>query len=123
MKTVTRYAVTGFATTAADFGIFVLMSAWFGLSALLSHAIATSIILPISFLGQRNLAFRSQGRVNRQALEFVLVTVSNVTLVQPIVLLLVPWPIAAKVVAICVGIAWNFCWFNGLIFSTKRGRR
>jgi putative flippase GtrA len=63
------------------------------------------------------VAFRVRRKLTPQALEFQGVTLSNVMLVQPIVVLLVPGLLTAKLAAIFVGVTWNFCWFNRRVFA------
>lgn len=115
MKSFTRYLLVGLATTALDFGLFVALVHW-GWPKLAAHLACVALILPLSFFGQRVFAFRSLARMDRQAVEFLAVTLSNVFLVQPLVLLAVPSAPWGKVSAIVIGVTWNFLWFNLRVF-------
>jgi putative flippase GtrA len=97
-----------------DFVLFVGLVS-LGWHRLAAHLVCIAIVLPLSFFGQR-IAFESKRKLPQQMGEFLVVTLSNVFLVQPVVLLLIPSPSIAKGAAIVVGIAWNFCWFNARVF-------
>lgn len=116
MKFFTGYLLVGLATTALDFGLFVALAHCGGWPKLGAHVACVILILPLSFFGQRVIAFRSVARMNRQAVEFLGVTLLNAFLVQPLVLLTIASPRWAKFGAIVAGIAWNFVWFNLRVF-------
>lgn len=140
-----RFGLVGTATTLLDLALFNLLSGpWLELPLVPAHLLASIVTLTTSFFSQRNLVFAGQdGRWSRQAVRFVLVTVTGVALVQSIVLngmaailqhahgqwsLLasVPpehWPVTqrngAKAAAMVVGITWNFLWFRNWVFGRK----
>ncbi len=123
MNTLTRFALVGTLTTALDFTLFNgALSLGLGVGP--AHAASTSVILPLSFLGQRR-AFRSSGRPWSQALRFSLVTIVGAYGVQVGVLAAAVELVGAvavgpanlaKLAAMSVGIAWNFALFRWFVF-------
>lgn len=123
MNTLVRFALVGTLTTALDLALFN-GGLSLGLGVGPAHALSTSIILPLSFLGQRR-AFRSSGQPWSQALRFGLVTIVGAYGVQVGVLAAAVELVGAvavgpanlaKLAAMAVGIAWNFVLFRWFVF-------
>lgn len=123
MKTILRFATVGCTTTALDVLVFNL-GVIAGLPALWAHLVSSSIILPLSFLGQR-AAFRAHGPQQGQALRFAVVTGVGVFCFQPVVLSEAMRAVAiaglaqanaAKGAAIGAGIIWNLALFRWFVF-------
>ncbi len=123
MNTLVRFALVGTLTTALDIALFNWgLSLGIGVGP--AHAASTSIILPLSFIGQRR-AFRASGQPSSQALRFGLVTIVGAYGVQVGVLAAAVELVGAvavgpanlaKLAAMAVGIAWNFALFRWIVF-------
>jgi len=125
INTLLRFGLVGACTTLLDLTLFnVLLALGPGVGP--SHALSTSVILPISYVGQRRAFLASDRRPWVQALRFVLVTVVGAYGVQSCVLAAgvqifgssAPLPAnLAKLSAMAVGIAWNFALFRWFVFA------
>lgn len=126
MNTLLRFAAVGTATTCLDILLFNL-GLMFGLPPVQSHAASTAFILPISFIGQRR-AFRSSSKPLLQACRFLQVVVVGAFVVQVIVLFVMLAALgsspaganASKLVAMAIGIAWNFVMFCFYVFPATQ---
>lgn len=126
MSTLLRFALVGAVTTLIDILLFNL-GMMFGLPPVQSHTASTALILPISFIGQRR-AFRSSSKPLLQACRFLQVVVVGAFVVQVIVLFVMLAALgstpaganASKLVAMAIGIAWNFVMFRFYVFPATQ---
>lgn len=124
-----RFVIIGVLNTAIDFVIlFALTSAGMGLW--LANIFSTSVALGFSFFANRSFTFKSTGKINRQVLPFLLVTLTGLWLWQPLVIFTVTnvidaaWGSAivlliAKTLATVVSMTWNYLLYNRVVFRGK----
>jgi putative flippase GtrA len=77
-----RYVLVGGAATVADYGSYYLLTRASGMDSLTANPLSYMAGNVISFLGHRNVTFRSRGRVSSQYLRFICVTVVGIAISQ-----------------------------------------
>lgn len=80
-----RFGLVGIGNTLFNFVILNIAFFLLGQSKIVSGIIATLFALTLSFFLNRNFVFRHAGQPSRQALRFVLVTLTGVMLIQNVV--------------------------------------
>jgi putative flippase GtrA len=125
-----RFGLVGVGNTLVDLiGYTVLVTA--GMPMVVANLISTSAGMVLSFTLNRNFTFRAKsGDARLQLLLFFLVTATGLWVMQPVVIALctgmfsglggTPAVVAPKLVALAVGLVWNYILYSKLVFRTKR---
>ncbi len=118
-----RYNVVAIIATATDFSIFILLSnftqIWY-VTATFASAVCGGIV---SFILNRNWAFMSKdGKLSNQALKYILIWNGSIVLNTAGLYLIVETShidevIAKVLVAIVVGVGFNFLMYKYFIFK------
>lgn len=130
-----RYVAAGLFNSALDLGLYTLLSTWLRVYPVWSNVISTSITMCISFALNGRWVFRSRQLGVGSFVGFVAITLSSGWLVQGaviwVILHVLPplapsipetmLSVAAKVVAMGVGMLWNYFGYRWL-FSAPRGK-
>ena len=122
--------MVGLANTVIDFGLLFALRA-LGLAIIPANMISTAAALTFSFFANRRFTFASSGGYLWQAVNFVVVTLIGLWVLQPVVLLigtgiLTPslgegWALfVAKVIATVVSMVWNYLLYDRVVFRGQR---
>ncbi|MFH1308587.1 MAG: GtrA family protein [Patescibacteria group bacterium] len=131
-----KYAVTGFANTAVDFGVLNLLmwmtSVYSGKSIFLLNSISFLIAVIHSYFWNKFWAFKSKDKnIAGQFLQFVVISLVAVlingaivytisSLVSPMFNLSIEaWANIAKALATVVSLIWNFLGYKFIVFKKK----
>lgn len=125
-----RFGLVGIGNTLVDLiGYTVLMTV--GLPMVVANLISTSAGMVLSFTLNRNFTFRAKaGDARLQLVLFFVVTASGLWVMQPVVIALCGGlfsglggtlaVVAPKLVALAIGLVWNYVLYSKLVFRTKR---
>lgn len=140
-----RFASVGAMNTIIDFSILNLLVFGAGIPRIPANLVSATVAMTFSFLANRRFVFKSNNRGRKQVIQFVLVTVTGLYVVQTIVIYglteLWVWPLeslydlisgldiaqdisqnfvitnGAKVVATAMTMIWNFVLYQRLVFA------
>ena len=121
-----RFALVGGTNTAIDFGILFLLHG-LGLNKYVANAISTSVAFIFSFFANRSFTFKSKNDARKQAIPFLVVTLTGLWILQPAVIWLVLLPLQgldqnialfiAKLAATVVSLVWNYILYSRFVFK------
>ena len=127
--------MVGIVNTIVDFGIFLSLASLFHVPTILANVISTSCALAVSYLLNKKAVFGNTDTHNyRQISLFIVVTLTGLWLIQSVVIVQVSywlgttlggnipqtWTlVAAKLVATCVSLVWNYLWYSRVVFPKK----
>ncbi|HEY5805807.1 MAG TPA: GtrA family protein [Candidatus Saccharimonadales bacterium] len=135
-----RFIAVGLTNTAVDFAFFNLGILVFGLVPAFASIFSTSIAMMVSFLLNKKVVFKAEGKVlSRQLPSFLAVTIFTQWFVQAVVITggvalleaffrainyndsIPSWlaPNAAKVAAIAIGAVTNYMLYSRWVFRKK----
>lgn len=129
-STASRFALVGVANTAIDVVLFTLLTAA-GAGVVVANMASTSAGMAFSFVANRAFSFRSTSSVRSTLVPFLTVTLVCVWVIHPLVILAVshvlhgagvadtPAALGGKVVAIAVGLVWNYTWYRRVVFADR----
>lgn len=121
-----RFVSVGILNTAIDVAVLFALTAM-GVELWTANVVSTSTALVFSFLVNRSFTFNSRGRILRQVLPFLAVTIFGLWVIQPLVMLGVLFVVdplwnedlalfVAKMLATVVSMTWNYLLYNRLVF-------
>jgi len=142
-NTKVRFAAIGVINTSIDFVLLNIFAHAVGLPRIPSNLLSASVAMVFSFFANRSVVFKSNsGDKKRQAIMFLVVTVTGVYLIQNMVIFafadLWLWPLetvrdiigildeeifitnGAKTLATAVTLVWNFLFYDRLVFGGKK---
>ena len=121
-----RFALVGGTNTAIDFGILFLLHG-LGVDKYVANIISTSVAFVFSFFANRSFTFKSKKDARKQAIPFIIVTLTGLWILQPIVIWLVLLPLQslnqdmalfiAKLGATVVSLVWNYILYSKFVFK------
>ena len=121
-----RFALVGGTNTAIDFGILFLLHG-LGVNKYVANIISTSVAFVFSFFANRSFTFKSKKDARKQAIPFIIVTLTGLWILQPIVIWLVLLPLQslnqdmalfiAKLGATVVSLVWNYILYSKFVFK------
>lgn len=129
-----RFGLVGVINTAVDFGILAMLAVLTSAPVLLANVISTSCALMVSYVLNKKAVFGDQSSDNtRQVLQFLVITLSGLWLVQTAVISLVMWiistlsssfdPVTAlligKIFATGASLVWNYLWYSKVVFTKE----
>jgi putative flippase GtrA len=85
-----RFGIVGIASTAIDF-IILFTLVLFGLPALASNFISTSIAMVFSFFTNKSFTFKNDSAGKKHFVYFVIITLFGLWIIQPIIIVGVEW--------------------------------
>lgn len=126
-----RFALVGGANTALDFLLlFIFVS--LGFNAIVANYFSTGIAFIFSFFVNKSFTFKSKsGNVRKQFIQFVLVTMFGLWVLQPIIILVVTALLSpfgldsnvslflAKIIATFGSLVWNYLFYSKLVFKKE----
>lgn len=127
-----RFALVGVINTVVDFAIFLTLAKLIGLPAVIANVVSTSCALAVSYLLNKKAVFGNTDANNhRQIMQFILVTLTGLWVLQAIVITVVSGLIGAllsstlllvvaKAAATVVSLTWNYLWYSRVVF--RKGR-
>lgn len=117
-----RFLISGGSAAALEYGLFLLMTAWWSGQGLVFVAQTVSFMagMVVSFGLNKYWSFQSTGHTGRQfvqyaGLAFLNIVLSNLVL-SGLLALAVP-ALVAKLIVMAMVAAWNFVIFQRLIFG------
>ncbi len=122
-----RFGVVGVINTLVDFGLLFTLR-YFGLPALSSNLISTSVAFVLSFGLNKKVVFRSKDTdIRRELILFVVTTLFGLWVLQTVVIALVEYVAPAsslslfvgKVLATLVTLSWNYVMYSRVVFKKK----
>ena len=139
-NTKVRFAAIGVINTVIDFAILNVFAHAVGLPRIPSNIISASVAMVFSFFANRHVVFDAKtGDARKQAVMFVLVTMSSVYVIQNLVIFgltdVWTWPLdtahdvigvleeevfitnGAKAAATAASLVWNFIFYQRLVFK------
>lgn len=139
-STKVRFAAIGVINTAIDFGFLNLFAHAFGVPRIPANIMSASIAMCFSFFMNRTVVFNGRsGDARRQAVLFVLVTLTSAYLIQNVIIYfftdLWTWPLTtthdiiglldeevfitngAKAAATLGSLVWNYIFYNRVVFK------
>lgn len=124
-----RFAIVGGFNTAIDFVILFSLVA-FGLPAVGSNYISTTIALIFSFIANKSFTFKDTGKNSKTKFAyFLIITLFGLWVIQPIIItataymisdLGIPDPIVlfvGKMIATIVTLVWNYLLYRKFVFK------
>ena len=121
-----RFALVGGTNTAIDFGILFLLHG-LGLNKYVANIISTSVAFIFSFFANRSFTFKSKKDGRKQAIPFLVVTLTGLWILQPAVIWLVLLLLQgldqnialfiAKLAATVVSLVWNYILYIRFVFK------
>lgn len=121
-----RFAIVGGTNTAIDFGILFLLHG-LGFNKYIANIISTSVAFVFSFFANRSFTFKSKKDARKQAIPFLVVTLTGLWVLQPIVIWMVLLPLQgldqnialfiAKLAATVVSLVWNYVLYSRFVFK------
>ncbi len=121
-----RFAFIGGVNTAIDFGILFLLNG-LGLNKYIANIISTSVAFVFSFFANRSFTFKSKKDARKQAIPFLVVTLTGLWVLQPIVIWTTLLPLTsidqnialfiAKLAATVVSLIWNYILYSRFVFK------
>lgn len=124
-----RFGLVGVVNTITDFGILNILAGLFGMPLVVSSFISTTAAMLVSFGLNKKAVFRQSGNTKSQIVLFFAVTLTSIWVIQSIVIMIVhplfaglPDEVSrniAKLIAVCVGLVWNYFFYNQLVFANK----
>jgi putative flippase GtrA len=126
-----RFGLVGVINSVIDFSIlFTLVQ--LGVVAVVANFFSTFAAFCFSFIANRSFTFNAKdGSSFKQAVLFIVITLTGIWLIQPIVLLLaIPglenvgasYTIAvfiAKVIAAAIALVWNYVLYSKIVFKNN----
>lgn len=124
-----RFAIVGGANTALDFALlFIFVS--LGINAIVGNYLSTGISFIFSFFVNKSFTFKNKGgKVARQFILFIAVTIIGLWVIQPIIILAMTsllqplqWNesvvlFVAKIIATVASLIWNYLFYSRLVFK------
>ncbi len=124
-----RFAIVGGANTALDFTLlFIFVS--LGINAIVGNYLSTGISFIFSFFVNKSFTFKNKGgKVARQFILFIAVTIIGLWVIQPIIILAMTsllqplqWNesvvlFVAKIIATVASLIWNYFFYSRLVFK------
>jgi putative flippase GtrA len=128
-----RFVLVGVVNTVTDFSILFILASVFGVATIIANVISTSIALSVSYLLNKKTVFKNSDTHNyRQAILFVVVTLSGLWIIQGIII----WVtigifsslhlhdkealFGAKLVATVFSLIWNYLWYSRVVFRQEK---
>lgn len=121
-----RFAFIGGINTAIDFGILFLLNG-LGLNKYIANIISTSVAFIFSFFANRSFTFKSKKDARKQAIPFLIVTLTGLWVLQPIIIWITLLPLTsidqnialfiAKLAATVVSLIWNYILYSRFVFK------
>lgn len=108
-----KFCIVGTVNTIIDYALYLFFSRSLGVYFLYANLLSVSIAMTSSFIFNKYWTFRDQGKnIKTQYLKFLVVNIIYFILNNSIVFSLVKYlriyDLIAKVIAIIVGLFWNF---------------
>jgi putative flippase GtrA len=124
-----RFAIVGGANTALDFALlFIFVS--LGMNAIAANYLSTGISFIFSFFVNKSFTFKDKGgKVARQFILFIAVTIIGLWVIQPIIIAAITalarpygWNeslvlLVAKLVATVASLIWNYLFYSRVVFK------
>jgi putative flippase GtrA len=129
-----RFLGVGAVNTTIDLALYCLLVA-VGVPTVVANLCSTSAGLAFSFIANRRFTFRVGRRAGiRDVVAFIGVTGIGLWVLQPVVIAVVGFMVAAflaplltvvvsKLCAIAVGVVWNWVWYSRLLFRSAEVER
>lgn len=123
-----RFGLVGVVNTLVDFAILFLLAKLFGVPTVVANVISTSCAVVVSYTLNKKAVFGNTDRTNhRQVIQFVIVTLSGLWILQSAVILGITTSLAsaghsdlvlfvAKLIATAVSLVWNYMWYSRVVF-------
>lgn len=122
-----RFALIGGINTGIDFALLVLLNS-VGVNKYIANFISTSAAFIFSFFANRTFTFKSSGDAKKQAIPFLIVTLSGLWILQPLIIWLctplfnsLNQEIAlllAKLIATIASLIWNYVLYSRIVFKS-----
>lgn len=126
-----RFVAVGIANTLIDFGIYTLLIL-IGLPSVIANYPATTSAMVFSFFANKKYTFNDDRKdVTKQILQFLLVTLVGLWVLQPLIILFVEdtlqklimnqtlGSIFAKLVATVASLTWNYILYSRYVFKSN----
>lgn len=126
-----RFAIVGSFNTAIDFIVLFSLVA-FGLPAVGSNYISTTIALMFSFIANKSFTFKDTGKNYKTKFAyFLIITLFGLWVIQPIIITAVAWFISdlgipdpivlfvGKIIATIVTLIWNYLLYRRFVFKKQ----
>jgi putative flippase GtrA len=123
-NTFMRYNVVALVATSVDFILLILLTELFGLWYLQSAVIGAVSGGVVAFIFERTWVFRStHGKINLQLFKYVIIWMSSIALNTSLLyisvdLMGIQYIVSKVIVAVIVGIGFNFLMHKYFIFKT-----
>jgi putative flippase GtrA len=109
-----KFCLVGLGNTIIDYFFYLLLNRFLGVYFLYANLISVAIAMTASFIFNKYWTFRDKGsNIKTQYLKFAGVNliyfILNNSMVFALVKYLQLYDLLAKVIAIIVGLLWNFC--------------
>ena len=122
-----RFALIGGINTGIDFALLFLLNS-VGVNKYIANFISTSAAFIFSFFANRTFTFRSSGDAKKQAIPFLIVTLSGLWVLQPLIIWLCT-PLfnslnqeaallLAKLIATIASLIWNYILYSRVVFKS-----
>lgn len=113
IKQFVKFCLVGFLNTFVDFGVYLFFSRIVGLYFLYANIFAVFVAMTSSFILNKYWTFQNHGQsIKMQYLKFFLVNIVYFFLNNSIIYILVNqlrvFDLLAKIIAIGIGLIWNF---------------
>ena len=114
-----RFLLVGGTNTAIDFGLLFILNS-FGLPRVSSNTISTGVAFIFSFFANRNFTFSANsGNIKKQMTLFIIVTLFDLWVIQPIIISLISNLLVGKIIATAVTLVWNYLFYSRLVFKKE----
>ncbi|HET8884000.1 MAG TPA: GtrA family protein [Candidatus Saccharimonadales bacterium] len=127
-----KFSLVSAISTTIDFTILLVLTG-FGLPLIAANYISSSIAFVFSFFASKKYAFETPDHhIKREAIPFIVVTLSGIWLLQPLIIWLLEPIIGqfgihavlvivlAKAAASSVTFVWNYLFYSRLVFKKKK---
>jgi len=124
-----RFGLVGGMNTSIDFVILFTLVA-FGIPAIVSNFISTSVALVFSFFANKTFTFKGTGKSTRRHFAyFLIITLFGLWVIQPVIIegikfLIGPWftnkysvLLIGKLFATCATLVWNYLLYRKFVFQ------
>lgn len=121
-----RFGLVGGINTALDFVLLFFLSS-VGVNRYVANFISTTAAFIFSFFANRTFTFKSAGKAKKQALPFLVVTLTGLWIIQPIIIWICSQIIshpsqevvlmASKLIATIGSLLWNYILYSKVVFK------